>query len=48
MPKNPQNTRSQTVLKDYTRFISIRTDELRWLQITTYTGKKVKVETESK
>ena len=45
MPKNTQNTISQTALKHYNQFISIITEDLRWLQITVDTGKKLKVET---
>ena len=48
MPKKPQNTMSQTALKYYNQFRSVRAKAIRWLQITTNTGKKVKVETESR
>ena len=48
MPQNPQNTIIQTALKHYNQFRSVRTESLIWLQITTYTGKKLKVETKTK
>ena len=48
MPQNPQNTISQTALKNYNQFRSVRTEALRWVQITTDTGIKLKVETSVK
>ena len=45
MPQNPQNTRSQTSLKYYNRFITVITKALRWLQITIDTVNKLKFET---
>ena len=48
MPKNPQNKMSQTALKYYNQFRSVRAKAIRWLQITTDIGKKVKVESESR
>ena len=45
MPQNPQNTISQTSLKQYNQVKSLRTEALRWLQITTDTVNKLKVET---
>ena len=42
---NPQNTISQTALKNYNKFKSVRTEALRWLQTTTDTGIELKVET---
>ena len=48
MSQKPQNTISQTLIKPYNQFRSIRTEAQRWLQITTNTGKKLKVETEVK
>ena len=45
MPQNPQNTRSQTALKPYNQFIIERTEALRWLQITTDTGNRLKFKT---
>ena len=45
MPQNPQNKIGQTEPKHYNQFISVRTEDLRWLQITTDTGMKLKVET---
>ena len=45
MPLNTQNTISQTALKKYNNFRSVRTEALRWLQITTDTGMRLKVET---
>ena len=44
----PQKTISQTSLKHNNQFIIVITGALRWLQITTDTGKKIKVETEAK
>ena len=48
MPQNPQNKLSQTELKHYNQFRSVRTDSLRWLKITADKGKKLKVENYSK
>ena len=45
MPQNPQNTISQTALKHYNQSRSVRTEDLRWLQITTDTGMKLKLKT---
>ena len=45
MPQNPQNTIIQNVLKYYNQFRSVIIEALRWLQITTDKGKKLKVET---
>ena len=45
MPQNPQNTISQTALKHYNEFRSVTTEALRWVQMTKYTGIKLKVET---
>ena len=45
MPQNPQNKISQTSLKHYNKFRSARTEALRWSQITTDTGMKLKVKT---
>ena len=42
---NPQNITSQTALKHYNQFRSVRTESLRWLQIITDTVMKLKVET---
>ena len=47
MPQNP-NKICQTALKHYNQFRSVRTEDLRWLQITIYTGIKPKVETKVK
>ena len=44
MPQNPQNKISQTALKHYNEFRSVRTEALRSLKISTDTGKKLKVE----
>ena len=46
MPQNPQNTISKTALKHYNQLRSVRTESLRWLQITTSAGNKIKVETQ--
>ena len=48
MPQNPQNTIIQTSLKYYNQFRSVITEALRWLQITTDTKIKLKVETKYK
>ena len=40
---NPQNTIIQSELKNYNQFRSIITKAPRWLQITTYTVNKIKV-----
>ena len=48
MPQNPQNTISQTSLKNYNKFISVITEAIIWVQITTDTGIKFKVETKGK
>ena len=45
MPQNSQNTISKTALKYYNQLRSVRTEALRWLQITITTVKKLKVET---
>ena len=46
--KKPQNKISQTKLKYFNQFRSIRTKALRWLQITIDTGKNLRVETKIK
>ena len=48
MPQNPQNKISQNAIKHYNKFRNIRTEPLRWVQMTTDTGMKFKVETSSK
>ena len=48
MPQNPQNTISQTALKHYNEFINVRTEAFRWVQMTTDTCIKFKVETSTK
>ena len=45
MPKKSQNKISQTAIKHYNKFKSVRTEALRWLQITIDVGNKLKVET---
>ena len=45
MPQNPKNIIIQNSLKHYNQFRSVRTEAIRWLQITTDTGMKLKVET---
>ena len=40
--QNPQNTISQTALKYYNEFRNVRTEALRWVQMTTDTGIKFK------
>ena len=48
MPQNPQTTISQTSLKHYNELRNVRTESLRWVQMTTDTGIKLKVETPAK
>ena len=48
MLKTPQKTINKTALKHYNQSRSVITEALRWLQITTDIGKKIKVETETK
>ena len=48
MLQNPQNTISQNSLKHHNKFISVIPEDLRWLQITKDTGKKIKAETKVK
>ena len=45
MPQKPQNKTNQTALKHYNEFKNVRTEALRWVQITIDTGIKSKVET---
>ena len=45
MPQNPQNTINQNALNNYNQFRSVITEALRWVQITTDIGMKVKVGT---
>ena len=45
MPQNPQNTMSQTELKHYNDFRSVRIEALRCVRMTTDTGMKIKVNT---
>ena len=47
MPQKPQNKISQTALKHYNEVRNVRTEALRRVQMTTYTGIKSKVETSS-
>ena len=39
MPQKPQNTIDKTSLKYYNQLRTVRTEALRWLQITIDTGK---------
>ena len=48
MPQNPQTTIIQTSIKHYNQFRGVRAEALRWLQITTDAGKKIRVGTEAK
>ena len=48
MPQNPQNTIIKTALKHYNQFWSLITEALRWVQIATDTGMKLKVKTKVK
>ena len=45
MPQNPQKKIIQTALKQYNQFRSVITEALRWVQIITDIGMKVKVGT---
>ena len=45
MPQNSHNKISQDSLKHYNEFRNIRTEALRWVQMTTDVGIKFKVET---
>ena len=45
MPKHPQKTIIEKLLKHYNKFRSVTTEALRWLKITTDTEKKINVET---
>ena len=45
MQQNPQNTISKTAIKHYIEFISVRTEYLRWVKMTTYTVIKLRVGT---
>ena len=44
MPKKPQNTISQTAIKYFNEFRSVRTKALKWVKIATDTRMKLKVE----
>ena len=48
MPQNPQKKISKTSHKNYNQFRNVRIEALRWVQMTTYTGIKFKVETSAK
>ena len=48
MPKKPQNTIIQTAIKYYNEFKKIRTEDLRWVQMTIDTSITFKVETSAK
>ena len=48
MPQKPQNKISKTAFKYYNQFRNVKTEALRWVQMTTDTGIKSKVETSSK
>ena len=41
MPQNPKNTISQNELKHHNQLRSVINEALRWLKITTDTGKKL-------
>ena len=43
MPKNLQNKISHTKIKHCNPFRSLRTEDLRWVQLATDTGIKLKV-----
>ena len=43
MPQNPKNKISQTSLKHYNEFISVRTESIGWVNIATDTGIKINV-----
>ena len=48
MPQNPHNKISQDSLKHYNEFRNIRTEALRWVEMTIDTGIKFKIETSAK
>ena len=48
IPQNPQKKISQNALKYYNELRNVRTEALIWVQMTTDTGIKFKVETSSK
>ena len=45
MPKNLQNKICQTALKHDSEFRGVRTEALKWVKITIYTGTKIKFKT---
>ena len=45
IPHNPQNTIIQTALKHYNEFRHVITEALRWVEMTTDTGIKLRVVT---
>ena len=45
MPHNSQKTISQTSIKHYNQFRSLKTESLIWVKFTTDIGMKLKVET---
>ena len=45
MPQNPQHKISQTTIKNYKNFRSVRTEAIRWMKLTTDLVKRLKVET---
>ena len=45
MPQTRKTRISQTTLKSYNQFRMVRTGTLKWLQMTTDTGMKLKSET---
>ena len=47
MPQPPPK-KTQTTLKNYNHYRSVRTDPLIWLKITADIGKNIKVEVEVK
>ena len=48
MPQKQQNIISQTAPNIYNQFLSLITEALIWLKISTDTGNKLKVETQVK
>ena len=46
--QNPQNIISQNALKNYNKLRKVGTEDLRWVQMTTYIGVKLKVDTLAK
>ena len=48
MPQNQQNIISQTAIKHCNEFRNVRTEDLRWVQMTTDTGINSKIKHQPK